>query len=61
MQTAIRRRCRARSDADIVDGQTYNELGGGDIRQRLDVRVIYTFTSAISISADVTRRGQGQL
>jgi hypothetical protein len=31
MQTGVRRRCRARPDADIVDGQTYNELGGGDI------------------------------
>jgi hypothetical protein len=45
------------SDADIDQGQTYNELGGGDICGETLKAGVYTFTSEIKINADITLKG----
>jgi hypothetical protein len=57
MQTAYDDAAGRDPDANIVDGQTYNELGGGDISGETLTSGVYTFTSAISINADVTLKG----
>jgi hypothetical protein len=61
METAYKDAAGRDADDDVADGgQTYNELGGGDIRGETLAPGVYTFNSTISINAHIYLQGTGE-
>jgi hypothetical protein len=59
MQTAYDDAAGRNADADVFEGQKFNELGGGDISGQTLTPGVYTFTMDISINAHITLDGAG--
>jgi hypothetical protein len=59
MQAAYNDAAGRDADADVEDGQTFNELLGGKIAGATLTPGVYTFTSDVSITADITLDGAG--
>jgi hypothetical protein len=57
MQTAYGDAFGRDADADIEEGQTFNELAEGDIGGETLTPGVYTFTTDISINSDITLDG----